>query len=325
MISIEALLKSVSSDMEHVERTLRESITSEISVLRDICTYVIDSGGKRLRPLMLLLTARFCDYRGDQHIPLACVLEYIHTATLLHDDVIDHADLRRGAATANQLWGNQATILAGDFFFSRAFSWAVDIGGQRMLEVISRASQAMAEAEIFQVVKAGDPLLSERDYFYIVENKTATLISAASTIGGILGAVSSEQEQALTAYGSQVGIAFQIMDDVLDYSADEADLGKTIGKDLQEGSVTLPFILAMQAASQEDRSFMEAVVRREQPTDDDLGRVVDLVDTYAGGTGAKERARIYIERAVACLDVFPDTQKRQELAGLAYYVIERQF
>jgi len=311
--------------MDRVEEMLFSAMASDIQALHDICGHILRSGGKRLRPLMLLLTARFCNYRGSHHIPLACVLEYIHTATLLHDDVIDHAEMRRGNSSAHIIWGNQATILAGDFFLSRAFSMAVGANNLKILDVIARTSICLTEAETYQVSKAGDPMTSEEDYFFIVRNKTASLIAAASRIGAILGGVSEAEEQALESYGLHLGIAFQIMDDVLDYYSSEKEFGKTIGKDLQEGSITLPFIAALRQSSPEDRASMIAMITAKSYQQEELGRIIRLIEQYGGTAYARDKARAYVRTAIDALAIFKNTDQRQALIDLAEYVVARTF
>ncbi len=325
MASIDHLLEIVNNDMALVEQQLSDTIASDITILGDICTHILNSGGKRLRPLMVLLTAKFCNYRGNKHIPLACAVEYIHTATLLHDDVIDHAEIRRGNSSANKLWGNQATILAGDYFLSKAFSLALTAHDLRILEIIAETSQCMAEAEIFQVAKAGDPLTTEEEYFFIVKNKTASLIAAAARIGGLLGGVSEKEQDFLEEYGFNLGIAFQIMDDVLDYNSSEKDFGKTIGKDLQEGSITLPFIAALQRSSAQDRQCMIQVVHKQERDKQDLVQIISLIDTYEGSLYAMQQARHYSQKAVDALSAFRDNENKEALVELARYIIERKF
>jgi len=311
--------------MDRVEEMLLASIASDVGLLRDICAHILRSGGKRLRPLMLLLTARFCGYSGQKHIPLACVLEYIHTATLLHDDVIDHAEVRRGTSPAHVLWGNQATILAGDFLLSRAFALAVGARDMKVLDVIARTSICLTEAETYQVSRTGDPMTSEEDYFFIVRNKTASLIAAASRIGAILSGVREDAEQALERYGMNVGIAFQIMDDVLDYASNEEEFGKTICKDIQEGSITLPFIAALRNSSPQDRARMIDMVNSRQLGPEDIAHIARLVERYGGNAYAREQAQAYIREAIAALDMFEDSPRRQWLVDLARYVGERTF
>ena len=323
MKDMDSLLAFVHDDMERVEQMLMASIDTRVDVLNDICRHILGSGGKRIRPLILLLTARFCGYRGTSHIPLACVLEYIHTATLLHDDVIDHAEMRRGNSSAHRLWGNQSTILAGDYFFSRAFSLAVGVGDVRILGVIARAAQCLAEAETFQVAKTGDPLTTEQEYFYIIENKTASLIEAAARSSAILSGLDNGREMLLADFGRNLGIAFQIMDDVLDYQASEKDLGKTIGKDLQEGCMTLPLIAALAKGSEEEKAMVAGLMVSRQWQQKDIAAVRDFIEKHQGTGYAVACARERIKAGLASLVSFDSTGPKEALADLACYVMER--
>lgn len=311
--------------MARVEQQLCDAAANDVETLDALCSYVLASGGKRLRPLVLLLAARFCGYRGSNHIPLACAVEYIHTATLLHDDVIDHAEVRRGNSSANVLWGNQSTILAGDYFFSKAFSLAVDAGELRVLQTLAHTCTCMSEAETLQVAKGGDPLVTEDEYFFIIRNKTASLIATAARIGGILGGATPACEEALGHYGMQVGTAFQIMDDVLDYSASERVFGKTIGKDLQEGSVTLPFIVTLQRSTPAEREFMTSVFRDRQLSREALPRILEVISRYEGCAYAVETARVCARQAIDALAQCSAGIEREHLVALAEYVVERSY
>jgi octaprenyl-diphosphate synthase len=320
---IDSLLTLVHEDMARVEQMLVSCIDTPVDVLNDICRHILGSGGKRIRPLILLLTAKVCGYRGTSHIPLACVLEYIHTATLLHDDVIDHADMRRGISSAHRLWGNQSSILAGDYFFSRAFSLAVEVGNVRILDVIARAAQCLAEAETFQVAKTGDPLTTEQEYFYIIENKTASLIEAAARCSAILSGLEHSQEQLLADYGRNLGIAFQIMDDVLDYQASEKDLGKTICKDMQEGCMTLPLIAALAKGSQEEKAMVTGLIYNREWQPKDISAMRAFIEKYQGTDYAVACARERIQAGLSALSLFETAGPRAALDGLASYVMER--
>ncbi len=324
MAVIDTVVESVREDLDRVEHSLFSSLNGHIDLIQNVSGYVLSSGGKRFRPLMLILAARFCNYRGDQHIPLACILEYIHTATLLHDDVIDHARIRRGNSSANVLWGDHTTILVGDFLLSKAFSLAIELGNMQILKVLSEAATLMVEAETIQEERAYDPQLSEEEYFEIITKKTASLIAAASRIGAILANVNSGKERALAEYGLNVGIAFQIMDDVLDYSANENDLGKAIGKDIQEGSITLPFIEAFKRSSEQDRKILGEIVRRGKELEEkDLAVIFDLINKYDGSRRAVDKAKSYIKRAAVSLKLF-DNPADKELLALAEYALERK-
>jgi octaprenyl-diphosphate synthase len=321
---IDAIIAVVKDDLNRVEQGLFVSLDEHQELIKNVSNYVLSSGGKRFRPLVLLLAARLCEYRGEHHIPLSCVVEYIHTATLLHDDVIDHAQIRRGNSSANTLWGNHATILVGDFLLSKAFSMAVEYGNTAILHVIARTATLMVEAETLQMEHSRNPLLSEDDYLQIITKKTASLISAAAQIGGILAGAGSAREQALAEYGLNVGIAFQIIDDVLDYASTEHSLGKTIGKDLQEGSVTLPFIEALQRSSAREKKIMtELICRGEDLAPGDTAAICEIINKYEGNRRAVEKAEHYIRRAEEVLRAFDASERSKPLADLARYVVER--
>lgn len=324
MISVDSLLDLVREDMDSVEKMLISSASSEVDILEDICRHILNSGGKRLRPLMLLLAAKTCGYTGNKHINLACVIEYIHTATLLHDDVIDHAEVRRGNSSANKLWGNQSTILAGDFFFSKAFSIAIETGDLKVLKVIATTAKLIAEGETFQVSKTDDPLISEDDYLYIVKNKTAILLAAASRIGGMLGKVPEKTEKALEDYGLNLGIAFQIMDDVMDYYSNENDFGKTIGKDFQEGSITLPFIAALKKSSPEDKAKLIETMQNKNRDSRELNDVINIINKYQGSSYAINIAKNYTKKAIVSLENIADQENRKPLIKLAEFIMERK-
>jgi octaprenyl-diphosphate synthase len=322
--SIDAIIAVVKDDLDRVEKGLFVSLAEHLELIKDVSNYVLSSGGKRFRPLVLLLAARLCNYRGESHIPLSCVVEYIHTATLLHDDVIDHAQIRRGNSSANSLWGNHTTILVGDFLLSKAFSMAVEYGNKAILEVIARSATLMVEAETLQMQHSRNPLLGEDEYLQIITKKTATLISAAAQIGAILAGANSTREQALADYGMNVGIAFQIMDDVLDYASTEHDLGKAIGKDLQEGSITLPFIEALQRSSVRDKKIMtELLCRGEELQPGDMIAIIEIINTYEGNRRAVDKAQYYIRKAEEALQAFDGSEQKKPLLALARYVVER--
>jgi len=322
--SIDAIIAVVKADLDRVEQGLFVSLAEHLELIKNVSNYVLSSGGKRFRPLVLLLAARLCNYRGESHIPLSCVVEYIHTATLLHDDVIDHAQIRRGNSSANMLWGNHTTILVGDFLLSKAFSMAIEHGSIPVLKVLSSAATRMVEAETLQLEHSRNSLLAEDEYLQIITKKTATLISAAAQIGAILAGVNSTREQALADYGMNVGIAFQIMDDVLDYASTEHDLGKAIGKDLQEGSITLPFIEALQRSSVRDKKIMtELLCRGEELQPGDMVAIIEIINKYEGNRRAVDKAQYYIRKAEEALQAFDGSEQKKPLLALARYVVER--
>lgn len=320
---MQAALELIGNDLTAVEEQFRKDLASDVPLIRKVGEYVLSSGGKRIRPSMLLLSARLCNYTGDQAVPLASVIEFIHTATLLHDDVVDSATLRRGQASANTLWGNEASVLIGDFLFSKSFSLMVGVGSLDVLRVMSEATTVIAEGEVMQLLYTGELDLSEENYIGVVRAKTAVLLSAACQCGAILGKVSAEQEQALAAFGMELGIAFQLMDDLLDYTASEADFGKSIGHDLEEGKMTLPLIHALRHCSQDERDQVAAIVEKDELSTQEFTWVTELVRRLGGIDYTIERARACVDLCRQHLAVFPDSQCKDALLELADYVVTR--
>ena len=260
-MNFEQAINLIGEEVKAVEEEMSRNLFSEIVMIPTVSHYLISSGGKRVRPILLLFCAHLCDYHGPRAVALASTIEFIHTATLLHDDVVDRAFVRRGMASANSVWGDGASVLVGDFLFTKSFSIIVQDGNLHILEVISDATTRMAEGEVMQLVKMGNPEITEEDYEYVVINKTAVLISAACQIGGILGNVSLEKEKILADFGLDLGIAFQLMDDNLDYVSEEETLGKAIGKDLNEGKITLPLIHTLQTCSPIERNRLTEIIQ----------------------------------------------------------------
>jgi len=320
---MQAALELIGNDLKAVEEQFRKDLASDVPLIRKVGEYVLSSGGKRIRPAMLLLAAKLCNYTGDQAIPLASVVEFIHTATLLHDDVVDSATLRRGQASANTLWGNEASVLIGDFLFSKSFSLMVGVGSLDVLRVMSQATTVIAEGEVMQLLYTGDLDLTEDNYIGVVRAKTAVLLSAACQCGAILGKATAEQEQALAEFGMELGIAFQLMDDLLDYTASEADFGKSIGHDLEEGKMTLPLIHALRQCSSEERDQIAAVVEKDELSAQEFTWVTDLVRRQGGIDYTIERARACVDSCRRHLAVFPDSQCKEALLELAEYVVTR--
>jgi len=322
-LNFEQALQLVEEELKAVEADMARNFFSEIKMIPTVSHYLISSGGKRFRPLLLLLCAKLGGYSGPHAIPMASSIEFIHTATLLHDDVVDRAFLRRGLASANSVYGDGASVLVGDFLFTKAFSMIVQGGNLRILEVVSNSTTRMAEGEVMQLVRMGNPETTEEDYRYVVINKTAILISAACQIGGILGGVSPQKEKALADFGLNVGIAFQLMDDTLDYIADEKILGKTIGKDLIEGKVTLPLIYALRMCPPSDRERLAGIVKNQNRTDEDLKQVMRLVRDLAGIEYTVKRATDYVDQAQAALSAFPPSPEKEALLAISDYTLKR--
>ncbi len=318
-----AALELIGEDLKNVELQFRQDLQSDVPLIRKVGEYVLSSGGKRIRPALLLLSAKLCGYAGDRHIPLASVIEFIHTATLLHDDVVDNANLRRGLASANTLWGNEASVLVGDFLFSKSFSLMVAAGNLDILRVLSGATTMIAEGEVLQLLCTSDLDMTEPRYIEVVRNKTAVLLSAACQAGAILGSASPEQETALSEYGMDLGVAFQLMDDILDYVADEDEFGKSIGHDLEEGKITLPLIHTLLNCSQEEREQIADVIEKEILEQQDFQNVISLVHRYGGIEYTVSAAHAYVDRSKAALTRFPDSPGKHALLELADYVLTR--
>jgi octaprenyl-diphosphate synthase len=320
---MDAALALIGEDLKNVERQFKKDLQSDVPLIRKVGEYVLSSGGKRIRPALLLLAANLCGYQGDRHVPLASVIEFIHTATLLHDDVVDNANLRRGIASANTLWGNEASVLVGDFLFSKSFSLMVADGDLKILKVLSGATTIIAEGEVLQLVCTSDLDITVDRYIEVVKCKTAILLSAACQAGAILGNSTSEREKALQDFGMDLGIAFQLMDDTLDYTASESQFGKSIGHDLEEGKITLPLIHTLEHCSSEERDLIAEVVDKDVLDDDDFTVVLELVERYGGIGHTIKEAQKYVANCKAHLDIFADSPAKSALVELADYVVTR--
>ena len=310
------------SDLRRVEEHMEMYLGSEVRLIPEIIHHLIGSGGKRFRPLLLLAAAELCGYKGERRYPMSAIIEFIHTASLLHDDVIDHAETRRGKASANQVWGNAASVLVGDFLYSKSFKLMTDDGNQAILKLISTATNTMSEGEVFQLVKAGDTSITEKEYLSIVEKKTSILISAACAIGGILGDATDGQIEALTRFGMRLGTAFQITDDTLDYVAKEEEFGKAIGQDLREGKLTLPLIRTMRKCTPDERAFIRTGV--EAKDGEATAGIMALMHRYDGIPYALGKAKACIDEARGLLASFPDSEAKTALLTIADYIIERR-
>lgn len=321
---MEKALALLQEDLERVEAQFKKDLTSDVALIRKVGEYVLASGGKRVRPMLLLLCSRLAGYGGDEHIALASVVEFIHTATLLHDDVVDSAVLRRGNASANSVWGNEASVLVGDFLFAKSFSIMVRGGSLPILKALSDATTMMAEGEVLQLISTCDLDLDDARYMSVVRNKTAVLIAAACQCGGILGNVSPERERTLAEFGMELGIAFQFMDDALDYVADQSEFGKARGHDLAEGKMTLPLIHTLRHCGAEERERVAAIVEQEELAEADLDYVVDLIHRCDGIEYTRHRAQELVEGAKGRLALFPDCPEKEALFELADYVVNRR-
>lgn len=321
---MESVLALIGDDLKNVERQFKKDLESNVPLIRKVGEYVLASGGKRIRPALLLMAAKLLDYKGERHVPIASVVEFIHTATLLHDDVVDSANLRRGLASANTLWGNEASVLVGDFLFSKSFSLMVADGDLNVLRVLADATTRIAEGEVLQLICTSDVEITEERYIEVVVCKTAELLAAACQAGAIIGNATKEQEAALSAFGMDLGIAFQLMDDTLDYIADEKEFGKSIGHDLEEGKITLPLIETLRRCSTEERELVSEIIEKDELAPDDFEHVLELVNRFGGIEYTVNRAKQHIASAKSHLGVFKDSPARTALFRLADYVVTRE-
>jgi octaprenyl-diphosphate synthase len=323
--SLDQLAELLKGDLDRVNRLIVERLHSPVSLIPQLASHIVAGGGKRLRPMLTLGCARMCGYRGDRHIALAAAVEFIHTATLLHDDVVDASDLRRGRDTANALWGNKPPVLVGDFLFSRSFELMVADGSLRVLEILSRASAIIAEGEVMQLTTTGDTTTTEADYLAVIQSKTAELFAAASRIGAVLAARPEGEEEALDRFGRNLGIAFQLVDDMLDFSAREIELGKSIGDDFRDGKVTLPVLVAYARGDAEERGFWRRTLESRDQQPGDLERAIQLVERRGALAETLARARLYATAAIDALARFGDGPERRALIAAAAFAGDRSF
>jgi octaprenyl-diphosphate synthase len=320
---LEAVRGLVGRDWQSVNREIQSQLASDVALVNSVSHYIIGSGGKRLRPLLVLLAARACGYSGHQHVLAAAIIEFIHTATLLHDDVVDESDLRRGQETANSVFGNQASVLVGDFLYSRAFQMMVQIGQMRIMDVLADATNTIAEGEVLQLMNCRDPETTEARYLEVIYRKTAKLFEAGMQIGAILADQTRAVEDALMEYGKQVGLAFQLVDDALDYQSDRAELGKNIGADLAEGKPTLPLIYALQRGSPREQVMIRRAI--EQGGLEELDAILVAIQRTGAIAYTFTRAREAARQAMASLARVPDTEFKDALLQLADFAVDRRY
>lgn len=315
--------KPVQTDFEAVNQLIIDELHSDVGLVENIGHYLVEAGGKRLRPLLVLLTANALGYRGQSHHRLAAIIEFIHSATLLHDDVVDVSSLRRGRETANEKWGNAPSVLVGDFLYSRAFQLMVQIGDMAIMQVLADTTNTIAEGEVQQLVNAKNPGISRDDYFQVIYKKTAILFAAACETAAIVSGTDPQQRQALKHYGYHVGMAFQLMDDVLDYSGDADSLGKNVGDDLSEGKPTLPLIVAMENAPPQSATLIADALR--QGSADQLHAIVDIVSQHQGIAVTTDCAKSHISQALDQLTGMADSRYLQAMRELAEFAAERAY
>jgi octaprenyl-diphosphate synthase len=323
--SLEPLFRLLGDDLAQVNRLIVARMHSPVALIPQLAGHIVSAGGKRLRPMLTLAAARLCGYRGERHLALAAAVEFIHTATLLHDDVVDTSELRRGRHTANAVWGNKPAVLVGDFLFARSFELMVEDGSLRVLETLSRAAAIIAEGEVRQLVTANDTTTSEDAYLDVIEAKTAALFAAASRIGAIIADRPAAEEEALERFGHNLGVAYQLIDDMLDFSARSDELGKSVGDDFRDGKITLPIVLAYSRGDGEERAFWRRTLEDGKQGPGDLERATRLLERRGALAETLARARGYASEAAAALAPFPDGPFKRALIEAAAFATERGF
>jgi octaprenyl-diphosphate synthase len=323
MMDIAAIQTLISHDMQAVNALIRKRLRSDVALVNQLGHYIINSGGKRLRPMLLLLSARAFGYQGTHHINLAAIVEFIHTATLLHDDVVDASQLRRGQQTANSVWGNEASVLVGDFLYSRAFQMMVEVNNMRVMEILSDATNIIAEGEVLQLLNCHEPDTSEADYLRVIRSKTAKLFEAAAQLGAVISEQPNESVQAMAKYGTHLGTAFQLIDDVLDYSATASEMGKNVGDDLAEGKPTLPLIYALKHGTPAQQQILtEAISKGGKEFITDVIESLESTDAigYTAQVAQKEA-----DMAIAALTGLPSSSYTNALYALAKFSVNRSY
>jgi len=320
-MNFQDIFKEYESELKEVEKELANIFQSDAALIPTIGAYILNSGGKRLRPLFLLLSADLAGYKGYKRVILAAVIEALHTASLLHDDVVDEAELRRGKKSSNRIWGNPVVVLLGDYLYAKALHISVAQGSLPIMEALSYATSQMAEGEILQLMKAGDPSITFDEYIKIITGKTAGLITAACRIAGLLAELETEKVQALTDFGHNIGVAFQMIDDILDYVADQSELGKKLGKDLMEGKITLPLIELLKKAKEKEE--IVNIIKSDRLSEESLGKILQYLKKYNCIESSIEIAKDYIEKAKSSLYLFNDSPYKQTLFKIADYILLR--
>ncbi len=320
-MGLDAIRALLADDMRAVNRLIQTRLQSDVALINQLSHYIVNSGGKRLRPLLTLLSALANGYRGKLHVDMAAIIEFIHTATLLHDDVVDASTMRRGQETANEVWGNEATVLVGDFLYSRSFQMMVSVKSMRVMEILSETTNTIAEGEVMQLVNRHDPETTEPRYMEIIHHKTAKLFEAASRLGAVLSERSSADEEAMAKYGRHLGIAYQLIDDALDYSASSAQIGKNIGDDLDEGNPTLPLLYAMWNGNESQSELIRNSIQsggREHIND-----VVESIESTGAIAYTSGLARDHIEKAIESVSYLSPSEYKDGIVALAQFAVER--
>ncbi len=322
-MSFESIKALVADDLRQVDCVVRQRLGSDVVLVNQVAEYIVGSGGKRLRPLVVVIGARACGYAGTRHTEAAAIVEFIHTATLLHDDVVDGSTMRRGRDTANEVWGNEASVLVGDYVYSRSFEMMVSLGSMRIMDVMAGATNKIAEGEVLQLMNAHDPDTTEERYFEVIYRKTAKLFESGMQIAAILSEAPAELETKLASYGRHLGTAFQLIDDVLDYQSDQEQLGKNLGDDLAEGKPTLPLIYALRHGSAEQRAIIRSSI--EQGSIEELPRITAAIESTGGLAYTARLARQEAALAIEALAALPDSAYKQALRELADFAVNRAY
>ena len=321
--ALEPLMRLVRDEMAEGNQIILSQARSDVALIPELAQHLINSGGKRLRPMLTIGAAKLCGYGGDGHIKLAAAVEFMHTATLLHDDVVDESDMRRGKKSARLLWGNQASVLVGDFLLGQAFRMMVDVGSLGALKILSEASAVIAEGEVMQLAASKNMATTEEDYLAVILAKTAALFSAAAEIGAVITGRSAAEQAALRLYGTNIGLAFQLIDDALDYSGEAASLGKRVGGDFREGKITLPVVLSYRRGSAEERAFWRRTLQDGAIEDNDLDEAIALMRRHNAIEETIERACLYGKEAREALHIFPKSEARTALLDAVDFSISR--
>jgi octaprenyl-diphosphate synthase len=319
----EAIKALVRDDLRAVDREIETRLQSDVALINQMGSYIVHSGGKRLRPVLVLLGSRAFGYSGNAHIRLAAIIEFIHTATLLHDDVVDASELRRGHTTANTIWGNEASVLVGDFLYSRAFEMMVEVGSMRVMEILAHTTNTIAKGEVMQLLNCHDPETTEERYIEVIRNKTAKLFQAAAQLAAVISGQNQQIEEDMASYGMHLGTAFQLVDDALDYGRDNHDLGKNIGDDLAEGKPTLPLIYTLRQGNNRQRELIRTAI--EEGGLAQMEEVMDAIESTGSITYTARRAEDEASRATASLAAIPDSPFKQALLDLAHFSAHRNY
>ncbi len=324
-MELEKFLSIIEEDLEAIEDTIKLNLKNDIKLITTIGSHILDSGGKRLRPALLLLTSKLLNNLHKDRLAIATAIEFIHTATLLHDDVVDNSELRRGQSSANSIWGNEASVLVGDFLFAKAFTLMVDCNNPDILTIMSNATKELAEGEIYELIKTGDLQTAKEEYFKIIEKKTAVLFAAACEVSAVLANTNKEQRNSLRQFGLNIGKSFQLVDDALDYVSTDEKFGKKIGIDIEEGKVTYPFIFSLEKATEAEYEKIKELFYKETPSKEDILFIKNFVIDKGGTEATIQEAKKFSEKATEKLEIFPDNEAKNILIKLSKFIVNRRF